>query len=67
MLRVASVDEAVAKANASPTGKPLVSYYYGQHPANADAWMGGTRDSLIIPGNVLVESYLSRSLLVSST
>ena len=27
VLRVASIDEAIARANASPTGKPLVSYY----------------------------------------
>ena len=25
------------------TGKPLVSYYYGQSEAHADAWLHGTR------------------------
>jgi len=42
VLRVKSITEAINLANASPTGKPLVSYYYGQNTANADAWMTGT-------------------------
>jgi len=42
VLRVSSVDEAIARANASATGKALVSYFYGQNAANADKWMNAT-------------------------
>jgi len=42
VLRVASVEEAMLRANSIVTGKPLVSYYYGQNEKNMDAWMAGT-------------------------
>ena len=42
VLRVRTIADAIQQANTSPTGKPLVSYYYGQVSANADAWQVGT-------------------------
>merc|ERR1711920_1148654 len=42
VLKVASVGEGIAKATSMPTGKPLVSYYYGQSKDGSDAWMNGT-------------------------
>jgi len=42
LIKVPDVISGIARANASPTGKPLVSYYYGQRAANADAWIAGT-------------------------
>lgn len=42
VLRVSSVEDAMKRANTIVTGKPLVSYYYGQNEANMDAWMAGT-------------------------
>jgi len=42
VLRVASVDEAIKQANSIVTGKPLVSYYYGQSDANMTSWMDRT-------------------------
>lgn len=42
VMRVANIEEAISKANASATGKPLMSYYYGQQKENADAWLAGT-------------------------
>jgi aldehyde dehydrogenase (NAD+) len=42
VLKVASVGEGITKAASNPTGKPLVSYFYGQSKENADAWMNGT-------------------------
>ena len=42
VLRVPSIDAAIDIANHSPTGKPLVSYYYGQSGGGADAWLQGT-------------------------
>jgi len=40
--RVASVEEAIQAANSLVTGKPLVSYYYGQNEGNMDMWMERT-------------------------
>lgn len=42
VLRVASVEEAMQRANTIVTGKPLVSYYYGQSEANMNSWIAGT-------------------------
>lgn len=42
VLKVASVSEGIARATSMPTGKPLVSYYYGQSQEGSDAWMNGT-------------------------
>lgn len=42
VLRVADIAEATKRANSIVTGKPLVSYYYGQSEANMNAWMEGT-------------------------
>merc|ERR1712100_741215 len=42
VLRVASLDEAMQRANSIATGKPLVSYYYGQNESNMSAWISGT-------------------------
>jgi len=42
VLKVASVSEGIAKVTSMPTGKPLVSYYYGQSQEGSDAWMNGT-------------------------
>lgn len=42
VLKVSSIGEAIARVASMPTGKPLVSYYYGQRSENADAWMAGT-------------------------
>lgn len=42
VLRVASVEEGISRARAVPTGKPLVSYYYGQDASHADLWLSGT-------------------------
>jgi aldehyde dehydrogenase (NAD+) len=42
ILRVSSVQAAIEKANRLPTGKPLVSYYYGEVPENADLWLATT-------------------------
>jgi aldehyde dehydrogenase (NAD+) len=42
VFRVPSIEEAMGRANSLPTGKPLVSYYYGQSMENADKWQGGT-------------------------
>jgi len=42
VLKVASVIEGIAKAASMPTGKPLVSYYYGQSQEGSDTWMNGT-------------------------
>merc|ERR1719456_1947801 len=42
VLRVASLAEAMQRANSIATGKPLVSYYYGQSETNANAWVAGT-------------------------
>merc|ERR1712232_1040895 len=42
VLRVPSIDAAIQRANSLPTGKPLVSYYYGQSSASMDAWQAGT-------------------------
>jgi len=42
VLRVESVDEGVTKANSSATGKPLVSYYYGESEENANKWLSST-------------------------
>lgn len=42
VLKVKSLEDAVERANNIPTGKPLVSYYYGENMAHADAWQNGT-------------------------
>merc|ERR1719240_2107269 len=42
VVKVSSIDEAVKCANNIPTGKPLVSYYYGQSEANMNTWMEQT-------------------------
>lgn len=42
VLRVASLAEGMQRANSIPTGKPLVSYYYGSSRENADTWMAST-------------------------
>jgi len=42
VLRVPSLEAAIARANAISTGKPLVSYYYGESMENADAWLART-------------------------
>eukprot|EP00929_Paragymnodinium_shiwhaense_P096912 TRINITY_DN5864_c0_g1_i1.p1 TRINITY_DN5864_c0_g1~~TRINITY_DN5864_c0_g1_i1.p1 ORF type:complete len:544 (-),score=105.21 TRINITY_DN5864_c0_g1_i1:452-2083(-) len=42
IMKVASITEAIKKANSLPTGKPLVSYFYGQDEANKDLWQNGT-------------------------
>jgi len=42
VLKVSSVEDAMNRVKTSPTGKPLVSYYYGQNKANSTAWMQGT-------------------------
>merc|ERR1719265_3055536 len=42
VVKVSSIDEAVKCANNIPTGKPLVSYYYGQTEANMNTWMEQT-------------------------
>merc|ERR1712032_925012 len=42
ILRVASLKDGIARANSISTGKPLVSYFYGQNMENADAWLAGT-------------------------
>merc|ERR1712083_819587 len=42
VLKVQSLEEAIQRANAIPTGKPLVSYYYGEDMSRADAWQNGT-------------------------
>jgi aldehyde dehydrogenase (NAD+) len=42
VFKVASIEDAIKRANASPTGKPLVSYYYGQDMAMADMWVNST-------------------------
>lgn len=42
VLRVASIGEAISRVNNMPTGKPLVSYYYGEVAGNAETWMEGT-------------------------
>jgi aldehyde dehydrogenase (NAD+) len=39
VVRVSSVAEGIEKATSLPTGKPLVSYYYGQNETNAETWM----------------------------
>jgi len=40
--KVSSIEEAVKRANSIPTGKPLVSYYYGQDLERAAVWQTGT-------------------------
>lgn len=40
--KVSSLEEAVKYANSIPTGKPLVSYYYGQDMEHAATWQSGT-------------------------
>jgi len=42
VLRVQSVEEAISFARRNPTGKPLVSYYYGENMAHADKWQAET-------------------------
>lgn len=42
VLRVDSLAAGINQANANPTGKPLVSYYYGESEENANAWLAGT-------------------------
>lgn len=42
VLRVASLEDAMRQANSIVTGKPLVSYYYGQNEKNMEAWISGT-------------------------
>jgi aldehyde dehydrogenase (NAD+) len=42
VLRVQNMSEAIEKANSLPTGKPLVSYYYGSSQDNADLWQAQT-------------------------
>eukprot|EP00928_Gymnodinium_smaydae_P036477 TRINITY_DN25491_c0_g4_i1.p1 TRINITY_DN25491_c0_g4~~TRINITY_DN25491_c0_g4_i1.p1 ORF type:complete len:496 (+),score=78.88 TRINITY_DN25491_c0_g4_i1:57-1490(+) len=42
VLKVPSLEDAIQRANSIPTGKPLVSYYYGQDMSHADAWQAGT-------------------------
>uniref|UniRef100_A0A7S2GK63 Aldehyde dehydrogenase n=1 Tax=Octactis speculum TaxID=3111310 RepID=A0A7S2GK63_9STRA len=42
VLRTKSIDDAIAFANRIPTGKPLVSYYYGASQEHADSWQGRT-------------------------
>lgn len=39
--RVASIADAIAYVKASPTGKPLVSYYYGHSTDNSNAYAAG--------------------------
>ena len=43
VLRVPDLATAIQRANSIVTGKPLVSYYYGQSEPNADAWLQGTQ------------------------
>lgn len=40
--KVSSLQEAVTCANSIPTGKPLISYYYGQNMEHAASWQSGT-------------------------
>merc|ERR1711990_1055828 len=40
--KVTSLEEAIAFANNIPTGKPLVSYYYGARMDHADEWQAKT-------------------------
>lgn len=42
VLKVKSLEDAIERANNIPTGKPLVSYYYGEDMAHADAWQAST-------------------------
>jgi len=42
VLKVQSIEEAMAKVSQMPTGKPLVSYYYGQSQENSERWLMGT-------------------------
>merc|ERR1712032_380278 len=42
VFKVQSIEEAIIRANSIPTGKPLVSYYYGEDMAHADVWQSGT-------------------------
>merc|ERR1712083_966731 len=42
VFKVKSLEEAISRANSIPTGKPLVSYYYGEDMTHADAWQSGT-------------------------
>jgi len=42
VLKVSSIDEAMARVASTPPGKPLVSYYYGQGRENAEKWMKNT-------------------------
>lgn len=42
IVRVSSLKDGIARANAISTGKPLVSYYYGENMENADQWLAST-------------------------
>jgi len=42
VLKVQSLEDAIQRSSAIPTGKPLVSYYYGEDMSHADAWQNGT-------------------------
>jgi aldehyde dehydrogenase (NAD+) len=42
VLRVGSITEAIERARTLPTGKPLVSYYYGSSEQNAELWRAQT-------------------------
>merc|ERR1711871_20558 len=42
VLRVPSIADAIKFANTIPTGKPLVSYYYGESGEHADQWAAQT-------------------------
>jgi len=42
VLKVSTLEEAIRRANSIPTGKPLVSYYYGQDMSRAALWQAGT-------------------------
>ena len=42
VLKVQSVGEAMKRVASMPSGKPLVSHYYGQRSKDADAWQAGT-------------------------
>merc|ERR1740138_1524708 len=42
VLKVSALEVAIQRANSIPTGKPLISYYYGQDMSRAETWQSGT-------------------------
>merc|ERR1712232_759792 len=48
IVKVGSIQEAIKKANSLPTGKPLVSYFYGHKEENKALWQSGTSSGCLV-------------------